>query len=76
MAARIAALSRWAGEPDRPAATAPARRGLRLRFEHEVDPEGILSPEERARRANLAMRAHMVRMSLASSRVRARRRSR
>ncbi len=40
--ARIAAAERWARTPDRAAATEPARRGLRARFEREVDPDGSL----------------------------------
>ena len=44
--------------------TAPARRAFILRFEDEVDPDRTLTPEERAKRANHAMKAHMKRLSL------------
>jgi hypothetical protein len=65
MAARIGAHSRWAKEPDRKSATAPARRGWLARFEQEVDPDGVLNPVERERRARHAMSAHMTRLALA-----------
>jgi hypothetical protein len=50
--------------------TGPARRAFHDRFEREVDPDGILSPEERAKRADHARRAHMSRLALASARAR------
>ena len=46
------------------------------RFEREVDPDGALAPEERARRAGLARKAYMARLALASSRARSKRRAR
>lgn len=68
--ARIAANERWANTADRTAATAPARQGLRRRFALEVDPQGSLSVAELERRVDQRMRAHMLRMSLASKRAR------
>jgi hypothetical protein len=50
--------------------TAPARSAFLRRFEDEVDPEGILSAEERARRAYHARSAYFQRLALASSRAR------
>ena len=44
MIARIAAAERWARTSDRTAATEPARRGLRARFEREADPDGCSTP--------------------------------
>lgn len=70
LVARIAALERWAHEPDRRLATEPARRGLLAKFEAQVDPRGILMPDERARRAHSAMVAHMLRLSLKSAKAR------
>jgi hypothetical protein len=67
---QIGANSRWAREADRSAATAPARAGLLARFEREVDPDGLLPPEERARRVESARRAHMQRIALASAKAR------
>lgn len=72
MRASIAANERWSREDPRPA-MARARAGWMRSFEHRVDPDLTLSPEERARRAHAAMRAHMGRLALASSRARARR---
>lgn len=71
--ARIAAHARWAREPDRSAATAPARAASIARFEREVDPDGVLSVEERTRRAESARRAAMLRMALKSAETRKRR---
>lgn len=70
--ARIANAERWGRTEDRTAATAPARSGLRAKFEREADPDGTLSPAERARRADSLMRAHMLRMSLAAKQGRRR----
>lgn len=74
--ARIAAAHRWAQTDDRCAATEPARRGLRARFERAVDPDHVLSNEERTRRAEHLMRAHMLKMSLIAARRRQQRRRR
>ncbi len=68
--ARIAAHTRWAGEPDRTAATAPARKGLDAKWAREVDPDGVLAPDELARRVENLRQAHMTRMALASARAR------
>jgi hypothetical protein len=73
--ARLGAYTRWASEPDRVAATSPARRGFMARFEREVDPDGTLPAAERGRRAKIAMKAHMTRMALLSSLARERRKS-
>ena len=71
--AQIAAAERWGREADRSAATAPARRGLRAKFEQQADPDHVLPPHERARRADLLMRAHMLRMARRSADARRRR---
>lgn len=68
--ARIAAAERWARTADRRAATEPARRGLRARFEREADPEGLLDVAERARRADALLCAHMLRLARASAKAR------
>lgn len=68
--ARIANSVRWAHEPDRTAATSPARDAFMARFEKQVDPDGVLDPVERSRRAECAKTAHFQRMALASSRSR------
>lgn len=43
--------------------TDPARAVFLSRFEREVDPEGILPPEERARRAKLRRRAYFLELA-------------
>jgi hypothetical protein len=55
--------------------TAAARKAFADRFEREVDPDGVLSPAERARRAESARKAHFTRLALASSRARAARKA-
>ncbi|MGI8790290.1 MAG: hypothetical protein ACR2I4_05340 [Actinomycetota bacterium] len=50
--------------------TAPARRAFLARFEREVDPEGVLEPAERRRRADHAKKAFFTKLALASSRAR------
>jgi hypothetical protein len=60
--ARIAAEISWARTEDRSARTRPARIAFMRRFENEVDPDRKLPPDERARRANHALRAHMLRL--------------
>lgn len=74
-AARIAALTRWKTE-DTAAGIAPARRGFMAKFEREVDPDGELDPRERAVRAERAMKLHMARLGLSSSKSRARQKAR
>jgi hypothetical protein len=69
-ASRVAALTRHAFG-DSVEATAPARAGFLAKFEVEVDPDGQLAPDERARRAKRALRAHMLTLATASARARA-----
>jgi len=69
MRARIAANTRWSKEDPAPTA-ARGHAGLLARFEREVDPDGTLSPQERGRRTQAALRAHMQRLALASSKAR------
>jgi hypothetical protein len=74
MRARIAAYTKWAVTEDRSLATAPARAAFRERFSRLVDPDGTLPPDERARRAECARKAHFTRLSLLSARARRARR--
>ncbi len=53
--------------------TAAAREAFLNRFEREVDPEGILTPEERARRAHHLRKAYFARLALRSAQARRRR---
>lgn len=50
--------------------TAAARRAFADRFEREADPEGLLSPKERARRAEHLRAAYFARLALRSAQVR------
>lgn len=69
--AQIAANTRWAND-DPKAGTRHARAGFEARFERQVDPDGVLDPKERRRRAHAALKAHMARLAFASSKARAR----
>ncbi len=60
---RIAAEISWSRTNDRSARTRPARQKFLQRFEREVDPDGVLPPEERLRRAEHAKRAYMLRLA-------------
>jgi hypothetical protein len=50
--------------------TKAARSGFAASFERMADPEGLLSEEERRRRADHLMRAHMAKLSLKASKAR------
>ena len=50
--------------------TATARAAFLARFEREVDPEGVLPPEERTRRAFCARRAYFCRLARRSAQAR------
>lgn len=73
--AQLAAHQSWAHTDDRSARTAKAREAFDRRFEHEVDPDGVLSPVERARRADHARKAYFTRLALKSAQVRRKSRS-
>jgi hypothetical protein len=68
--ARMAAHALHAKLSDPAAHTAPARTAFLSRFEREVDPEGVLEPEERARRAEHAKKAYFLKLALASREAR------
>lgn len=66
--ARLAAQERWS----RPGARAKQSRTIKdtrlAHYEHQVDPEGVLDPQERQACARAAASAHMTRLRLAKSR--------
>lgn len=62
--ASIASAERWAHVLDRSSATVAARLALRRRDELEVDPAGILPPDELSRRVALLRRARATRAAL------------
>ncbi|HET6920509.1 MAG TPA: hypothetical protein VFI46_13735 [Jiangellaceae bacterium] len=72
--ARIGAHESWARTPDRAARTAPGRAAFFDRFEREVDPDGVLTPAERARRAEHARKAYFAGLALKSAQARRKRR--
>ncbi|SBS77347.1 conserved hypothetical protein [uncultured Mycobacterium sp.] len=71
---QIAAHESWSRTTDRSARTANARRAMLDKFEREVDPEGVLAPAERSRRAAHARKAYFARLALRSAQARRRRR--
>lgn len=70
--ARLAAHSKWATQ-DPVEGTAKARAAFLDRFEREVDPDGVLDPAERSRRAAHARKAYFARLALKSAAARRRR---
>jgi hypothetical protein len=58
------------GRHDSKELTAPARSRFLKRFEVAADPEGLLPPDERRRRASHLLAAHMQKLALLSARSR------
>lgn len=73
MRAQIAAHQSWAVTEDRAARTSAARRAFQDKFEKQVDPDGVLHPAERAKRARNAKSAYYKGLALKSAVVRRRR---
>src|SRR4051794_24846751 len=67
--ARLGAFAQHAQHSTRDT-TAAARSAFLARFEVEVDPNHVLTPEERARRAEAARRAYFARLTLQRLRTR------
>jgi hypothetical protein len=55
---RAAVHTSWANTADWSARTAPARAAMDRRFEDQVDPDRVLPPELRAKRAKAARSAY------------------
>lgn len=72
-AARIGAHASWAQTADRAARTEPARRAAIERFERLVDPDNLMTPQQRARAAESARREAMTRLSARAAAARQRR---
>lgn len=70
---QIAAHQSWAHTADRAARTANARKAALDRFEREVDPHGVLTPEERTKRAANARKSYFALLALKSAQARRRR---
>lgn len=67
---QIAALESWAKTPDRAARTRAARQGLEAKFEREVDPDGVMSPADRAKAVANLRTAYYRRLALKSAEAR------
>ena len=67
--ARLAAYALHAQRDPRET-TANGRAAFLARFDREVDPAGLLEPDERRRRAEQARRAYFTRLALASAKAR------
>lgn len=65
--AQIAAHAQWAKCEDPVAHTLPARTAFLDKFERQADPEGVLSPDERARRAEHLRKQYFKVLALKSS---------
>ena len=68
---RIGGLALAASRDMRPLAAA-GRAAFLSKFEREVDPDGVLPPAERARRAAAARKLHFAKLALKSAKARAR----
>lgn len=66
---RLAAHEKWA-KTDSVEGTAAARAAFLDQFEHQVDPDRVLDPNERARRASHARKAYFTRLALRSAQAR------
>lgn len=75
LCSQIGAHESWARTEDRSARTAPARKAMLDKFERQVDPDGKLTPAERAKRAENARKAYFSRLALKSAQARRRRRA-
>jgi hypothetical protein len=75
LAAQIAVHTSWANTKDRTARTAPATAAFMRRFEKQVDPEGVMDPQTRAKAAESARRAYFLALALKSANARRRRRN-
>jgi hypothetical protein len=71
MRARIAAYASHKRHDPRER-MARARAAQFAQYEREVDPDGVLAPDERRRRAEMAYREHLSRMALRSAQKRRR----
>jgi hypothetical protein len=70
--ARIAAHASWAATSDRTARTAAGTAAFCDRFEQQVDPDGVLTPEQRAEQARHARLAYMLQLAERSADARRR----
>lgn len=69
-----AAIHARLSQIDRVEMTAQARAEFLSRFEREVDPDGVLDPAERSRRAEHARKSYFAKLALKSAQARRARR--
>jgi hypothetical protein len=67
---RLASHVSWANTEDPTERTKPARDAFMDRFHRSVDPDGLLSPAERDRRAEHARKAYFAELALKSAKAR------
>jgi hypothetical protein len=72
LAASAMAHQSWANTPDPTARTAPARKALLDKFTRDADPDGVLEPAERERRAEHLRKAYFKTLALRSAQSRRR----
>lgn len=68
--ATLGAHISWANTTDPAARTSAARRAAEERFEKQADPDGVLTPEERSRRAEHLRKAFYARIQLKAATTR------
>jgi hypothetical protein len=66
LSAKAAAHSSWVKTPDRAARTARARAAAEARIEKLVDPDGLMTKENRAKAVANARKLHPLKMSQAA----------
>lgn len=71
--ATAGAHTSWAKTEDWSARTQPARDAFNQRFYDEVDPDGVLPPEVREKRAESARKAYFLTLSRKAAQARKRR---
>ena len=74
--AQAASLTYWSQVRDRSAAMKPLRDGFIRKLEQQVDPDGVLDPQERARRVDMGRRAHLANASRIAAKAARERRER
>lgn len=62
--ASLAAHTSWARTPHREERMAPANRAREARWEQQVDPDGVMTPADRAKAAASARKAFYQRLAM------------
>jgi hypothetical protein len=75
LAAQVAVHTSWANTKDRAARTAPGTAAFMERFEREVDPDGVMDSQTRAKAAENARKAYFLGLAVKSAAARRRRKN-